>query len=171
MARTKPSIPQIASIREADETLAEIARLAREINAIESTMNDAIDNAKAAARDAAAPLQLRIKTLGDALGAYATYHKADLFAKAKTISTNHGAYGFRKTTSLKPLAKLTWQSVMEKIQAAGRDGLLRVKTDINKEALRELPEPDMEALGVRLVSTDEFWYEIAQDQVEDVAGV
>lgn len=170
MSRTKPKTPQIANANQADETLAEIASLTRELATIDLEMNTAIDAAKADARDKAAPIQARIKTLGDALGAYATYNKAELFTKVKTINANHGRYGFRKTSSLKPLPKLKWADVLDKVVATkGFAFLLRVKKELNKEAIRELPESQMEQLGCRLVRADEFWYEVEQDEVENVA--
>ena len=169
MTRRKPTTPQILNAAQADETLAEIARLSREIDVIQGAMNEDIDRAKAFARKSAEPLQARIKTLGESLGAYATYHKSELFKNTRTVHANHGSYGFRKASSLKPAVRLKWADVLQKVIDSGREGLLRIKREVNKEALRELPESQMEELGVRLVSKDEFWFEVEQDEVENVA--
>jgi len=169
MARKKPAIPKIASRQEADATLAEIARLERQLDTIKTTLNDDIDQLKTKAREESEPLQANVKSLADALGAYATYNKATLFEKSKTLVANHGRYGFRKATSLKTLPRMKWTDVLAKIKELGRTELIRKKEEVNKELVRELPTEDVESLGARLVSVDEFWYETDQEEVEDVA--
>jgi phage host-nuclease inhibitor protein Gam len=167
--RTKPQPPQITSRAEADEAMEKIAQHQCQLDGIDACMNENINAAKTAAKLHAAPLQIAMKTLGDSLGAYATYNKAELFEKNKTIEANHGRYGFRKSSTLKPLTKLNWKDVLDKLKALKRDDMVRAKEDVDKDALRKLPEAEMEALGVRLVKTDDFWFEIKQEEVEDVA--
>ncbi len=169
MARKKPDIPQIRDLAEVDAVLGEIAEAQRELMLIETAMNEAIDAAKRTAAEQAAPLQARIRTLGESLGAYSTYHKSELFRRGKTLRFNHGEIGFRKTTALKPQTRLRWADVLERLRETGRREGIRVREDVNKEVLREWSDSELEAVGARLVSKDEFWYEVKQESVEDAA--
>lgn len=95
--------------------------------------------------------------------AWAEAHPDD-FGQAKSIEMLHGIIGWRTNTpSLKTLAGWTWDRVLEKIRAGSWVPYLRVKEEVNKQALiadRDILGPDvLKTLGVKVVQEDEFFVE------------
>lgn len=93
----------------------------------------------------------------------------DQFGKLKSIATVHGTIGWRiGQPTLKPAPKMTWAKVLETIEGFG-DTLkryLRVKTDINKEAIlaeRETHPAILTKIGVRVVQEETFFVDPKRD--------
>lgn len=168
MARSKPQAPAVVinNLEQADDLLREMAVCSRAIESIRSTMNQAIDDAKAQAKEQAATHAARLKELEESLAAYATYQKAELFKARKSVTRVFGTFGFRKSTEIKPLAKQTWGSIMEQLKSLGLTHAIRTKEEVNKETLQEWPDERLEKVGARRVSEDRFWVEVDQAALE-----
>ena len=85
MARLKPNPHIVADRAQAEGALAEMAALDRKIAAAEADMQESIDNAKARAAQACAPLAARRKELADAVAVYAKLNRTELFRTAKSL--------------------------------------------------------------------------------------
>ena len=177
MARTKPKVVVLADPKEADAALAELAGIKRDLAALECVMNESIDAIKAEAKAQSTPLTTRLKDLEAALANFATARKDDLFPKKKSLEMTFGVLGFRQSTKLKTLARFTWKLVLERLQelAAGPNGApfhqaIRVKPEVDKEAMRDWPEERLAAVGVHRVADDEFFYELKAEAIEHAAA-
>jgi phage host-nuclease inhibitor protein Gam len=167
--RKRVDIEIIKSLDEAKTALAEIAGLTREKSVIEAEMNAVIDNVKAAGESKARPLLERIKELEEGLAAFAEVNKEALFEKKKTVDLVFGCFGFRRSTEIKPLPKTTMAQVLERLKDAGKraKAALRVTTTVNKEELRTWTDAELLEVGARRVTTDKFWYEIADTELKN----
>jgi len=169
MPRRKPRTHIIADLKQAEAALSEIAEIERTITSHEAHMNETIDKAKADAKALCAPLVSRRKELADALATYATLHKTELFANRRSLDLGFGQIGFRKVTKLMTQPKITMASVLERLRDLNFTEAIRSKESVDKEAMREWPEERLATVGMRRMSSDDFFYEIDQEAVEDAA--
>lgn len=169
MARQKPEAHIIGTVKQAEAALQEIAGIERRIASHEAHMNEVIDNAKANAKALCDPLVERRKALATGLATFATLNKADLFAKRKSITLGFGTIGFRKVTRLKALAKVTMARVLERLHECGFKDAIRTKESVDKEVMRDWPDERLETVGMQRVSSDDFYYELDQEAVENAA--
>jgi len=177
MARTKPKVLALSDIKEADAALAELAGIKRDLAALEHVMNESIDSIKAEAKAQSAPLAARAKDLEVALANFSTARKDDLFPKKKSLDLTFGVLGFRQSTKLKTLARWTWKLVLGRLQelADSPDGgafleAIRIKPEVDKEAMREWPEERLATVGVQRVAEDEFFYELKSVELKEDAA-
>lgn len=170
--RTKPQPLIINDLNQADEALRQLAEIAREQAAIESGLNEQIDELKAAAKRQMGPLADDRKRLEDALGVFGTLKKGELFGeqRGRSVELAFGTLGFRRATALRLLAKHTWAMVLGRIQGLGLTDGLRTKVEVDKEALRGWPEERLETIGVRRETADEFYIELKQEELPQQAA-
>lgn len=165
--RKKPlNVFPVKNLEDANKVLARIAHHQREVAAIEADMNKHIDRIKADAKTKAAGHEEKIQGFENGLQAFSEYRKDELFQKARSIPLNFGNIGFRKSTSLKPAVKHTWAMVLGIIKDKGFKTAVRRKESVNKDVLGEWPDDRLEQVSVRRVSTDQFWYEINEEELE-----
>ena len=167
MSRIKPTPPIVADIKQVEGALAEIAALDRKLGTIESSLNESIDAAKQRAKDESSAMLVRRKELADAIGTYATMNKAELFKDRKSLDLAFGVIGFRQSTQIIQLNKVTKEMTLEKIQEYNFNDGLRIKTDINKEGMMSWPDERLQLVGMKRKQLDTFFIEI---KAEDIAN-
>ncbi len=160
----------IEDMTQADAVLEELCRIGRRLGEVEAAMNEALDQAKAEAKKAAAPLAARKKELEEALALFGAYNKADLFKKRKSVERAFGVFGFRKSTKLKLLSKFKWEMVLQRLKELKLTEGIRIKEEVNKEALQAWPEERQETVGVKLDTSDEFFIELRQEKLKEEAA-
>jgi len=172
MTRIKPvaAVPIIKTLEDADAALAQIAALRRNIALIETALNDEIDAAKAKATAEAEPFRQEIAVQEQALTRFADYHKAELFAKRKSCELTFGCIGFRSSTKIKLLSKMTWERVVEILRDTGMRHFIRVKEEPDKEKLKALAPDHLKDIGCKVVQEDIFFYEIADQEIQSGTG-
>jgi phage host-nuclease inhibitor protein Gam len=169
MARRKPNPVIIADRPQAEGALAEIAVIDRKLTGIETDMNTAIDAAKAAAGQASAPLLARRADLENAVATWATLNKAELFMDRKSIDLGFGVVGFRQATKLRQVPRVTVAMTLERLRELGFLDGIRVKEEVNKEVAAGWPASKLELVGLKRHITDDFYIEIAREDVERAA--
>lgn len=165
MTRAKPRPVVIADLNQAEGAMAELAEIARNLVGIEAEMNQAIDQAKTRASNLADPLKARKKALEHALGTFGQLNKAELFRRRKSLEMAFGIIGFRKATKLLTQPKVTLAMVLEKLREYGFAEAIRTKQSVDREAMREWPDERLETVGMRRVSSDEFFIEIKTEDL------
>lgn len=166
----------VRDLGHADDSLAEILELDRQIKEAEITMQRRIDEAKAEAASETEPLKQRRKALEGALAAFAEYKKPELFAKRRSIEQAHGIIGFRKSTELTKPRKVTWADVLAKLKELAKstdpedfdfaDGI-RTKEDVAKDIIRNWPTERIAASLCKLEDKDVFYYETKAESLEE----
>lgn len=169
LKRIKPvpeALPVLASLEEADATLAEIAAQRRQISLINLGAAEEIERIKLRAAAECEPAMQRIAALEQALLRFADYRKPDLFTKKKSLELTFGIIGYRASTKLKTLSKWTWERVLETLKTTeGGAHCIRIKAEIDKEALKGLAPEKLAEVGVKAVVEDAFYYELDEQQI------
>ena len=172
MTRIKPvaAAPLIKTLKEADAVLAQIAALRRNIALIETGLNDDIDALKGKAAAEAEPHKQEIAALEQSLARFAEYNKPELFAKRKSCDLTFGSLGFRSSSKIKLLSKMTWERVLQALRDTGLRQCIRTKEEPDKEALKALSPEHLRELGCKVVQEDTFFYEIADQELQPGTG-
>lgn len=166
MARSKPKTMVVADPKQAEAAMLELAHLGRRIKAVEIDAQENIDQIKANAAAEMEPFQAGKKALEDALCTYATLNKDKLFNKGrKSRETPYGVFGWRKATKLLTLPKVVLADVLERLRELNIREAIRVKESVDKTALADWPDSRLETIGMRRVTKDEFFIEVAEDSV------
>lgn len=166
MARKKPDpVLIIRDLDHADEVLRQLGEVERAIKTIEIQMNDRILLVKADAAKRSGPLIQARKEFHAALAAFGEARKAELFARRRSIELTFGSMGFRLSTKLKPLVGLTWQKVLSRLKNLGLTDGIRVKEEVDREALETWQDERLELAGVRRVQEEGFWIETKEEEL------
>lgn len=169
--RTKPQPLIISDLAQADEALRQLGELARESAQIESGMNAQIDQVKSVAKAQMEPLTASRKRLEDALAVFGTQKKSELFTERKrSLELAFGIMGFRRATALRLMAKRTWGSVLERLEALGFISAIRIKREVDKPAMADWSDEQLETVGVKRETSDEFYIELKQEALADKAS-
>lgn len=101
--------------------------------------------------------------------AFAKDHRDELLPKGKQSSdTKLANYGFRWGTKALALlsSRWSWESVIASLKAAGLDGFVRVKTEVDKDAVKDqLAEGVLAQHGMRIKQSETFWVEPKTDVI------
>jgi phage host-nuclease inhibitor protein Gam len=170
MARNKPTnLYPVKDRAQANQVLAEIGQLKRQVAAINAALNDDIDRAKAEAEQKIAPLASRLDALENGLLAFAEYNKDELFPKQRSLDLVYGVIGYRRSKELGTMPKTTWKQVLGKLKELGLAAGIRTKEDVDKEHLRTWPEERLALVGCRNIEKDSFWYEVKEEEIQKAA--
>lgn len=168
--RTKPQPLVIGNLEEADSALRQLAEIAREAALIDQGLNEQVDTLKAAAKQQMEPLLTARKRLEDALAVFGIQNKDELFPERKrSQELVFGILGFRRSTSLRLVAKHTWAMVLKRLQDLGQTGGIRTKHEVDKDALRGWSDGALENVGVKRETVDEFFVELKQEALDRAA--
>lgn len=171
MARRKPkTLYPVKDLKAANTTMAEIGALKRRIAEFEAMMNEEIDRIKAGAEAEVAPLMQQVKEMEAGLTAFAEYNKNELFAKKRSVELDFGTLGYRRSKEIRPKPKHTLAMVLHRLKELGFNMAIRNKASVNKEELHGWPDERLDLVGARRVEKDEFWFEINEQKINDVAA-
>jgi len=168
MAKKVLPEPVIRSWEEADAALRAIGELDIEIEKKERLANLKINDIKEKLV-AETNGQLAWKSrLEKDLEEFLERYQGELGGQVKSRKLNFGMLGFRLSPpKLKPVAKMTWAKVVEKLKSLGRERFLRYPDpEVDKEALKLAGVETLKEVGVRSCSEDLFWYEVDRQQIE-----
>ena len=170
--RVKPTldIPVIKSLEEADSTLARIAGLKRHIGLVEASMNEQVDAIKLQAANDAEPHKQQVAALEQSLVRFADYHKTELFTVKKSRDLTFGCLGFRQSSKLKLIKKMTWERVLQMLRDLNLKHCIRTKEEPDKEALKGLKPEQLQNLGCKVEQEDTFYYELAEMELSSGTG-
>lgn len=163
----------ITSLADADQALRRLGELQRAIEEIEAATESKIEDAKSQAAGLIGPLKASEKKLVSDLSTFMTTHRESVLGKAKSKKLNHGKIGFRKKTADE------WPDddvLVERLEDACLDEFVKTikkpeKSAIKKAATVENSEIDLDSLGIRLKSHDEFFAEPSRAEVGELTPV
>jgi phage host-nuclease inhibitor protein Gam len=94
---------------------------------------------------------------------YSEENKAEI--KGKTRLLDFGKIGFRQSTKI---TMKSIQAVLKSLKAREMDDCIRIKEEVNKEALGEYPDEVITAVGASKKMEDVFWYEVDREKLADI---
>ena len=158
------SNPKIGDWQQADETLAELAQARRDLGVLAAWRDKAIQRARDEFVTRGTPLEERIERLERALQHFVLEHQEELDGRSRKLA--HGRCGFLLVRALhvrNVKRAVAWLLEAKKL------AYLRVKHELNREALFDAPEEIKKAIGAKVRPSDEFWYEVDEQRyaVED----
>ena len=168
MPRKKPvpAVP-IRDLNEANRVLEEMCRLQAGLEEVDREARDGIDAFKSDAAAKATPLKQRLQELEAGLNLFAACDREHLFRERRTVQLVFGAFGWRRSSQIKPQPKWTWKKVLERVRALGLVEAVRVREDVDREALHRWSDEKLMKIGARRVQLETFWYELGRDSVSD----
>lgn len=158
MARTKTrgaNVPVPQTRDEAAAMVREIGELARERARIEADMNDRLAELKQSATSHAQPLADEIAAKTEGLKIWAEANRAELTKDGKTKTADLGT-GLLKWRTLPPSVRLTKVAdILARLKGMNLRRFIRVKEEVNKDALLEEPDIAATVPGIRIGSAGE----------------
>ena len=167
--RVKKTALQLpTSIEEVDKLVADIGELQREMATLEFAMNQQIEALKAHFGPKVDLLSEAIKDKLQAIEAYAASNRVELTqdGKTKTVKLRSGTLSWRFTPRAVTVRGV--QQVIERLKELGLHQYLRVKTEIDKQAILANPEKALAVEGIKLTRREEFVVTPSYTQVEVV---
>lgn len=160
------AVPQ--SRAEATDAVARIGANSRELQRIEADMNDKIAKIRQAYEERAKPLRDEIDADRKGVQTWCEANRAALTdgGKTKTVNLASGEVKWRLTPPAVKIARGMMEAVMTAIRAAGLgDQLIRVKEELNKEAVLAAPERIEGVKGISIEQAEEFIVEPFADEL------
>lgn len=152
-----------------DEACDRIARLEVDRRKLEAARDQQIQQIQDEHNPAIVHCKQEIDALATKADAYATEHRDELLvAGRQSGETKLSFFGFRWGN--KALALLSnrwsWDGVIASLRKAGLDGFIRVKTEVDKDAVKDqLAEGVMAQHGLRIKQSESFWVEPKTDLI------
>ncbi|MBF0415622.1 MAG: host-nuclease inhibitor Gam family protein [Magnetococcales bacterium] len=169
MAATKRVKPKatvsIQNLEQADAVLAEIGEVQRQIDTIETRMNDAIDEIKEGASLQAQPLKERLERLSEGLAAFGDYQKEGFFKDRRTIQLTFGTLGFRKSSEIRAVVGKKLADVLDALKTHKFFEAIKKTEKVNKDVLRDWTDDRLALVHAAREEKDTFWYEIKEAEV------
>jgi phage host-nuclease inhibitor protein Gam len=152
---------KIMSMEDADKALRDIAEIAARIETEEAIADREVRQVREDLVRRVKPLRERIEELEDALEQWAKSGRSEW--PTKSIELNFGIVGFRLP---RPTIKclLAIETIIERLRARKMNSCIRVKEEIDKEALANYSDEEIAAVGCkRKQGRDKFYYEIKRE--------
>ena len=165
-------IPTIRSFDECDGIILKIADCEQEVTKAEAAMNEKIQSI----RDDYERKTNVTRAMKDGLTAelerFAKANK-DAFEKTRSKNMIHGAFGFRSTPPKTALLnrKYRWDTVLELLKKLGLVKYVRVKEDVDKEAVlasyaaKEIDDQKLAAVGLKIDQDEKFFIDIKWEEI------
>lgn len=148
--------PAAQSRDEAEAMIGRIGQISRELTRQDADLGDALAKAKQNAEAVALPLKDELETLKDRVQRWAEANRNDITraGKTKTVEFTTGKVSWRARPASVTLRKV--EDVIAFLEKAkGGMAYLRIKAEVNKEALRDAPTFAATVPGVKIASAGE----------------
>lgn len=168
MKATSTEVP--TNKAEAEELLQAIGDMMRQVTVLETKMNDRLAAVKLEFERQAKPINEAIDQRFDALRIWAEANKSDLLkGKAKTAKLATGEISWRTTP---PSVRITGvKVVIERLRQMGLTKFLRMKEDINKEAILADPAAVEGVKGISITQREELVVKPFEAEIERVIPI
>lgn len=163
------TVPQ--NLDEAADFVRRIGQAKREIERLAERLTVKIDRLKAVAVEEAAPREATIVELFDGLFVFAQAHREELSERGrrKTVVLPSGQFGWRMPPSSVHVKGV--DQIIARLESLGMDRFLRVKKELNKEAMLAEPQAATAVEGVVIKQDEEFFVKPEQAKVEVASSV
>lgn len=160
-------VPQ--TLDEVNRAIAEIGIAQRERDRIQADMNDALAATREGYEAQAAPYAARIKELTAAVQLWCEANRARLTenGKTKTAKLAAGEVSWR----MRPPSVVVRgaEAVLEALRSLGLNRFIRVKEEINREAILIEPEVAAQVKGITVTQSEDFIVKPWDTDLEQVA--
>ena len=155
----------VADLPRAESALMELASLERKTRAITDEANEKIDALKEAAKAETAPLETRKKAITDALGTFLKMNRAEVLGSRKSVELAFGLLGFRASTAICQMRGISSEMTLERLKNAGLKEGIRIKEELDKDAMRGWPDERLALVGLTRQEKDQFYVELKAEKL------
>lgn len=150
--------------------VAELGSTDRRLEQIRSQFNDRVELARRVQTEKAEPLQKRRQELLLGIDAYAESHRGELTrgGKTKTVKLPSGEITWRLTPPKVSLRNI--KKVLAYLEGHGLERFIRIKPEVDKQAMLKEPELARTVPGVSIGQVEELIVKPLNLQVEVVAS-
>jgi len=154
------------SLEEAAEFIGRIGKVQREIDRIQTELNEKVEKLKVQAMAEVKPREESISQMTEGLFIFAESQREVLTdgGKRKTVEVPTGLFGWRLTPFSVSLHDI--KKVINSIKSLGLHRFLRIKEEVDKEAMLKEPEIAKTVKGVTISQREEFVVKPAELEVE-----
>ena len=163
--RIKPAATIIRSLDQADGALHQVGSLDHQLQQEQADLAQQIEDLKKALIERQEPLIARREKLLEALEAYATHEKDELFpdGEKRSIDLPFGTLGWRRSTEI----SITRKCTVEHLEGLGLASCVNVKKTVSKGELGKLEDTQLQAAGAKRVEKDGFFVELNRERLEE----
>ena len=160
------SLPQ--SKEEVDKQVARVGEIQRQLETVRINLDEAIAAAKVKAVAEAGPLESEMAKLVDGISAYCEVHRGELTdgGRIKTVKLRNGELRWRLTPPAVTLRNV--KQIVVNLKGLGLNRFIRIKEEVDKEAMLREPELAKSIRGVSITQREEFVVVPAETQVEAI---
>lgn len=160
-----PEIPAPASLAEAEQLLREVGTQQRQVEALETRMNERLASIKSDYEEKAAPLNESIEAKFRSLQAWAEAHRGSLLeGTRKSAKIASGELGWRTSP---PKVRISGAAaILIALKELGLQRFIRSKEEVDKDAIRKDPIAVAHVKGVSITQNEEFWIRPFESQIE-----
>ena len=152
-AKAKPIVPQTRE--QTSDAIRRIGVLQRELQRIQADLNDAIASVREQHEARAQPLAAEIEALTAGVQTWCEAHRQEICGKeSKTARFPAGEVSWRMTPGKVVLKGV--ESVIRRLKESGLSRFLRVKEEVDKEAILAEPEAVAAIPGIRVEKIEEI---------------
>ncbi len=156
--------PTLQNWDQVNERLAESGLIDLELQEIEAVMNLAISSAKETASLNSKDLKSRQQVIAMEVKEYVDYNRDDIKGKEKLLA--HGKVGYRLSTKISvPIRKVA--EILKNLKLKNMLDCIRVKEDVDKEALRKYTAEEIAEIGCMKKVEDVFFMEPDYETLKD----
>lgn len=155
---------------EAEASIKTIGEKQQQIKRIEADLNDKINELKAQAQESITPLNEAIQAEFQGLHVYAEANRKTLLTgRSKTVKLGAGDMGWRTNP---PKCHIRGQdAVVEALERQGHPEAVRIRKEVNKDAVLNDPEKYRDIKGITIKQTEEFYVKPHETELERVEVV
>lgn len=160
-------VPQ--SRDEVNEAIARIGLLQRERERIQADMNDELAKVRLRFEELATPLNEQITGLSQGVHTWCEAHRMELTRSGKTKFYDFAAGEIKWRLRPPRVSLQSVENVLETLKRLGLTRFIRVKEQLNKEAMLAEPEVVSGVAGVRIEQSEDFVIVPFGSNLEEVA--
>lgn len=164
-------VPIPATLEETAEFISRIGKGQREIDRIQNEFNKAVEKLKSESMSETQVHEGNISQLFEGLFIFAESHRNELTedGKRKTVELPTGIFGWRLTPPAVSLKNV--KQVLEELIKRRLKQFIRVKQEVDKEAMLKEPDVAKSVKGVTIGQYEEFMVKPAELELEITSDV
>jgi len=154
---------KIRNMDDVDKALRQLSECSRRIEQAEAQLKGKVDTIKAKADIAVADDRAQIQAVTDALEAYATAHRDELFAAGKSVKRMMGSFGFKATPAKLVMADgYSTDDLVDLLKDADMQEFIRISESANVAMLKTCTTEQLDIVHASFVTGESFFVKLAK---------
>ena len=154
---------KIRNMDDVDKALRQLSECSRRIEQVEAQLKSDVDTMKAVADEELRDDRAQVKAITDALEAYATANRAELFAAGKQVKRLMGSFGFKATPAKLAMDEgYSRDNLVNLLRDADMEEYIRVTEEANINMLKSCTSEQLAIVHASFVTGETFFVKLAK---------